>query len=145
MDTIYSIFSSLDTIERDFMTYERSEQLSVKPTLSRAGYDSFGFTFVLMRAPELHILSRNVYTLLDFLGDVGGLSGAVQMIFLPIFSVWVPSLFSLDLLNRNFAKDEGTQRNNRRKPDTSKNALLQRLRNPNQDVRLGRDDLAHFF
>lgn len=72
---------------------------------------NFGFTFVFKRSSRHLIHSRSVYTFLEFLGDVGGLNGALQSLVQPLLSLVVPSLLTRSLLNENFRYDAGDGEN----------------------------------
>ena len=61
---------------------------------------------MLMRSSEHYIHSRSVYTVLDFLGDVGGLSGILGQLLEPLLALFVPSLLTRSILNKNFKYDD---------------------------------------
>lgn len=76
------------------------------PPASDSDLPDFGFTFVITRAPKLVVHRRNVYTILQFLGDVGGLDGMLVLILGPLLSFFGPSLFQRKVLNDSFKYDD---------------------------------------
>ena len=66
----------------------------------------FGFTFVISKSSKLLVHTRTVYTVLEFLGDVGGLDGSLVMILSPLLSLFSGSLFKRKLLNSKFKYDD---------------------------------------
>ena len=63
---------------------------------------------------------------MQFIGDVGGLSGAVYIVLSMIMSCFVPSAMTRSLLNNNFQKDGGNYRkaNNRSPLDPEVGTVL---------------------
>ena len=86
---------------------------------------NFGFTFVFKRSSKQFIHSRTVYTVLEFLGDVGGLNDALTLIFAPFMSFFVPSLLARSILNKNFKfDDDGTHSNDQPAQNSNKKIKL---------------------
>lgn len=112
MDTWYSMYPDFDTVEHDFLTVDDYMQISSNPP-EDPDMPNFGFTAVLTRSPKLFIQSRTVYTVLEFLGDVGGLDGSLVMIISPLISFFSASMFILNVLNSAFSYDEDKHRQNR--------------------------------
>ena len=80
------------------MTLDHTETV-----LNNADHDeNFGFKFALKRASVNIAHGRTVYSILEFLGDIGGLNDAMAIISLPFLSLWNPSLLSASILNRSF-------------------------------------------
>ena len=115
---------------------------------------NFGFTFVFKRSSKQFIHSRTVYTILEFLGDVGGLNDALTLIFAPFLSFFVPSLLARSILNKNFKfDDDGAHSNDQPAQNSNKkiklhadqilvnNTLAERLQNTFDNITLQRSDL----
>ena len=64
--------------------------------------ENFGFKFALKRASVNILHARTVYSILEFLGDIGGLNDAMAIISLPLLTLWNPNLLSASILNRSF-------------------------------------------
>ena len=65
---------------------------------------------MLKRSGNITVSERQVYTLLQFFGDVGGLAGIVVLLLNSFMSFFVPSALTRDVLNNNFRKDGGNYR-----------------------------------
>ena len=68
--------------------------------------------FAIKRSPVKYVHSRTVYTILGYLGDIGGLSSALSMIIAPFMSFFVPSLMVKSILNNNFKFDDSYEAKN---------------------------------
>lgn len=106
MDVVYGVLPSLAQFEKDYLTMETFEQNGVEKDTNTNTTYQFGLTFVLQRDARHYYQSRNVYSVLDFLGDVGGFYGALDLLIAPILSFWAPTFFSLAMLNGNFKYDD---------------------------------------
>ena len=77
-------------------------------------------------------IKRKVYTLLDLLGDVGGLYGALYSIFAGILSTYVTSQYSNSVINNNYdyiakdSKNKNSAVHNTKKENDSTVANLNR-------------------
>ena len=84
LDTVYGVLPGLSVYNKDFLTVENYHQETVSLPESDAPDFAetfrFGFTYVLARSPRHYLLERDVYTILDFLGDIGGFYGAMDML-----------------------------------------------------------------
>ena len=103
-----SIFPSWDTQEFSFMTVDDFGQKKVDRI---DNLPDFGFTFVLKRSTTHWVHSRSVYTILEFLGDVGGLKDCLLWLIYPFMSILMPSLLTRSILNNNFNYDNGENPN----------------------------------
>ena len=99
-----TIFPSWDTEEFNFMTVDDFGQETVDQI---DNLPDFGFTFVLKRSTLHWVHSRTVYTILEFLGDVGGLKDCLFWLIYTVMSVFMPSLLTRSILNNNFNYDNG--------------------------------------
>ena len=63
---------------------------------------AFGFDVAFRRAAVDISHERQVYTILEYFGDVGGLNDAMTLLFAPILSIWTPSLLTRTVLNQSF-------------------------------------------
>ena len=57
--------------------------------------------YIVLEDKKVNI-KRAVYTLLDMLGDVGGLYGALQLVFASILSTFVTFGYSNSVINSNY-------------------------------------------
>ena len=53
-----------------------------------------------------------VYSILDYLADLGGLNEAFMFILEPIFSLFLPAIFMRTVLNKSFKYDKGKTEGN---------------------------------
>lgn len=130
MDKWYSFFDPLFVKESQFCSFEKFEQFPA--TFSETdNFADFGFTFVLRRSESRILHDRTVYTILDYLGDIGGLSSALYMIIQPIMSIFIPSLMMKSIMNENFKYDDVGASNKQNKAGSEANRLnlMQRMRN----------------
>lgn len=104
MDTWYSVYPAWDTIQKDFLSVDDFYQKSADPPTD--GLPDFGFTFAVTRSPKLLLHSRTVYTILQFLGDLGGLDQSLVMLLSPFVSLFSSSLFVRRVLNSSFKFDD---------------------------------------
>ena len=104
LDTWWSVWSGFHLVEKWWLDVDEFKQIrkNKPPNMSEP---DFGFTFVLKRSSKHRVSSRQVYTILMFLGDVGGLSGAIFMLLAPIFNFFVPSCMTSSIIN-NFSYDQ---------------------------------------
>ena len=62
----------------------------------------FRFKAAFRRANTDISHERQVYTILEYAGDVGGLNDAMALLFMPILSIWTPALLAQTILNQSF-------------------------------------------
>ena len=92
----------MDSYDFEFLTVDEYIQ---EPSNQLEGLPNFGFTFVFKRSSRHYVHSRTVYTVLEFLGVVGGLKDFVVAAIQSLMSFFVPSLFTRSFLNNYFDQD----------------------------------------
>ena len=107
MDNWLSVYEELDKDEYEFLSVDQWYQEPAYALNSPPG--DFGFTFVIGRSPREFRHKRVVYSILDYLADLGGLNEAFMFILEPLLSIFLPAIFAREVLNRNFRYDEGKQ------------------------------------
>ena len=85
----------MNTKSFEFLTLDKTE--AVKN--DREPEYAFGFDVAFRRASVDVSHERQVYTILEYFGDVGGLNDAMTLLFMPILSIWTPSLLTRKMLN----------------------------------------------
>lgn len=143
MDNWMSVYEELDKKDFEYLTIDEWSQ---EPATAENPSD-FGFTFVLMRSQRELRHKRVVYSILDYLADLGGLNEAFMFILEPILGLFLPAIFAREVLNSNFKYDEGKQT----APSlgfsggvstAEKNGLVRRIRNSMERLTLNHTDLA---
>ena len=147
MDSWYSVLPKLTEVEKEFMNVDKFEQVNVKNDNGQEA--DFGFTFVLMRSTTREYHKREVYSVLDYLGDIGGFAGILAIFIDGALRVFVPAAKTRTILNENFKYDTGnykkrggendpfeTNRNHDDKDHMSREDLEARLKNKGVGFRI---------
>jgi len=140
MDNWLSVYEELDKEEYEYISVDDWKQ---EP--AEQGED-FGFTFVLKRSEREYKHKRIVYSILDYLADIGGLNDALELILEPLIGMLLPALFTRELLNKSFTYDQGKKKGNSFFSNSSgsqadTDSLVQKLRNSVNRINLGPSDL----
>lgn len=138
MDNWLSVYEEFDKEEFEYLSVDEFSQEPANPTDDHES--EFGFTFVLKRSQRKLRHKRVVYSILDYLADLGGLNEAFMFILEPILSLFLPAIFTRSVLNGSFKYDSGKQTregfisNSNSKEQT--NMLVQKLRNSMNKITL---------
>ena len=138
MDNWLSVYEEFDKEEFEYLSVDEFSQEPANPTDDHES--EFGFTFVLKRSQRKLRHKRVVYSILDYLADLGGLNEAFMFILEPILSLFLPAIFTRSVLNGSFKYDSGKQTregfvsNSSSKEQT--NMLVQKLRNSMNKITL---------
>ena len=107
MDTWWSVYEEFDKEEYEYLSVDEFRQEPANPLIAHES--DFGFTFVLQRSQRKLRHKRVVYSILDYLADLGGLNEAFMFILEPIFGLFLPALFTRKVLNGSYKYDSGKQ------------------------------------
>ena len=153
MDSWYTLNPKFSESEFEFMNVDKFEQTKV--TNSDPNEADFGFTFVMMRSETREYHKREVYSILDYLGDIGGFAGILEIFIEFILGIFLPAAKTRTILNDNFKYDSGNykKRQGHNDPfDTSAHHderqhsaytnLRDRLKSKNDAVKIGPQDLT---
>ena len=138
MDNWLSVYEEFDKEEFEYLSVDEFSQEPANPLDDHES--EFGFTFVLKRSQRKLRHKRVVYSILDYLADLGGLNEAFMFILEPILSLFLPAIFTRSVLNGSFKYDSGKQTregfvsNSNSKEQT--NMLVQKLRNSMNKITL---------
>ena len=105
MDNWLSVYEEFDKDEYEYLSVDEFSQEPANPETDHES--EFGFTFVLQRSQRKLRHKRVVYSILDYLADLGGLNEAFMFILEPILSLFLPAIFTRTVLNGNFKFDSG--------------------------------------
>ena len=92
----------MDLDEWTLDSRENLFDLELMPSLPYEGTDNFWINITIERDLSLTQHERAVYTLFDFLSDIGGLSGILLILFAYISSIWSYNQFDTFIVSRLF-------------------------------------------
>ena len=103
---------------KEFLEMKKT-RIAVLPT--EEGYKDVLFSVWIEISPDIVHHSRSVYSVLDWLGDVGGLFDALTLIARVLLSSLTTLIFKLGLFNRLFEVDVKPQTSTQQVRDTDLN------------------------
>ena len=103
----FGLFGS-DDVQREFLSFD-NEAIFLSDT-------NLPFLFTVEFDLSIHknISTRAVYNVFEFASDLGGLQGALAVVFIFLCSFYSPAMFSRSIMRHNFQFDSNTEKHDKR-------------------------------
>ena len=103
----FGLFGS-DDVQKEFLSVDTTGIFLSDTKLP------FLFTVEVDLSIHKNISTRAVYNIFDFASDLGGLQGALAVLFIFLCSFYSPAMFSRSIMRHNFHFDSNTEKKDKR-------------------------------